>query len=62
MLESAFLQGPLNQLLVEARPDIVLYTSAALTQELTVIGDVELEVWISSTAPSTDASGNTSLW
>ena len=54
MLENAFPQGPLNQALVEARKDILLYTSEALTQELTVIGDVELDVWISSTAPSTD--------
>ena len=54
MLESAFPQGPLNQALVEARQDILLYTSEELTQELTVIGDVELDVWISSTAPSTD--------
>jgi putative CocE/NonD family hydrolase len=54
MLESAFPQGPLNQLLIEARPDILLYTSAVLTEDLTVIGAVELDAWISSTAPSTD--------
>lgn len=54
MLESAFPQGPLDQTRIEARKDLLLYTSDALTQSVTLIGDVELDVWVASTAPSID--------
>jgi len=54
MLESIFPQGPWDQRSTEARADVLVYTSALLTESVEVIGEVKLDVWLTSTAPSTD--------
>ncbi|MFH8344356.1 CocE/NonD family hydrolase [Streptomyces sp. NPDC018045] len=46
--------GPLDQRAVERRPDVLCYTTAELTDARTVIGDVWLTAFLSSTAPDTD--------
>ena len=38
----------------EQRPDVLTYTSDALTRELTVAGPLTAEIWFRSSAPSTD--------
>jgi len=63
ILESAFPQGPWDQRPVEARGDVLVYTSMPLTEDVEVIGELALEVWVSSTAPSTDiAAMLTVIW
>jgi putative CocE/NonD family hydrolase len=57
MLESAFAQGPWDQRLAEARSDVLIYTSSEFTEDVEIIGDVKLEVYLSSTAPSVDVVG-----
>ena len=54
MLESAFPQGPWDQRATEARSDVLVYTSNALTESVEVIGEIKVALWISSTAPSLD--------
>lgn len=54
MLESAFPQGPWDQRDVEARDDVVVYTTDELTNDIVVIGEPHCELWFSSTAPSAD--------
>jgi putative CocE/NonD family hydrolase len=46
--------GPVDQHIIEQRPDVAVYTSAALTEPLEVTGDVAAELWVSTTAVSTD--------
>ena len=57
MLESAFPQGPWDQRPAEARSDVLVYTSAELAEDVEIIGDVKLDVYLSCTAPSTDVVG-----
>lgn len=54
MLESAFPQGPWDQRPAEARSDVLFYTTSAVTEDVEIVGNVRLEVYLSSTAPSTD--------
>jgi uncharacterized protein len=61
ILESAFPQGPWDQRPVEARDDVLLYTSAAFTEDVEIIGEVGLEVWLASTAPSTDVAATLTI-
>ena len=46
--------GPRDQRKVEARADVLCYTTAPLTEPLTVIGPVRAVLSISSSAPDTD--------
>lgn len=46
--------GPMEQSRVEARPDVLSFTSAPLSQPLEVTGRVEAELTISSDCPDTD--------
>jgi putative CocE/NonD family hydrolase len=46
--------GPVNQAAVEARPDVLVYTSEPLGEDLEVTGRVRVVVTAQSTAPSTD--------
>ena len=48
------LAGAKNQSKREARPDVMVYTTAPLTNEVTVAGPVEAEVWVRSDRPSFD--------
>ncbi|MCO6450964.1 MAG: CocE/NonD family hydrolase [Caldilineales bacterium] len=46
--------GPADQRSVEARPDVLTYTSAVLDQPLEVTGPVRMELWATSSAVDTD--------
>jgi len=46
--------GPFDQARIERRDDVVVYTSAPLEAPMEIAGDVELRVFVSSSAPDTD--------
>lgn len=46
--------GSKDNRLLEARADVLVYTSAPFDQDLTVIGPVRATLWIASTNPHTD--------
>lgn len=46
--------GPKNQLAIEFRNDILVYTSEVLQQDVEVVGDVYVELYASTTARDTD--------
>lgn len=54
LLETQFRQGPQDQRAVEAREDVLVYTTDPLEEELEVTGWVEARLWVSSSAPSAD--------
>jgi putative CocE/NonD family hydrolase len=49
--------GPRDQRAVEARPDVLCYTTPPLTEPLEVTGPIELVLYVSSSAPDTDFTG-----
>jgi putative CocE/NonD family hydrolase len=49
--------GPRDQRAVEGRPDVLCFTTPALTEELEVIGPVELVLFASSSGYDTDFTG-----
>jgi putative CocE/NonD family hydrolase len=46
--------GPLDQSRIERREDVVVYSSEPQQSPLTIAGDVDLELFVSSSAPDTD--------
>jgi predicted acyl esterase len=46
--------GPMDQKKVEERPDVLVFTTAPLTNAIEVTGRVRAQVWISVDAPDTD--------
>jgi hypothetical protein len=46
--------GPQDNRPLEARPDVLTYTGAPLTQDIEIIGPVQAEVYFASSAPSAD--------
>jgi uncharacterized protein len=46
--------GPMDQRPVEQRPDVLIYTSARLKQDLEVTGPVRVTLYASTSAPDTD--------
>ncbi len=46
--------GPINQNQVEKRPDVLIYSSPVLAQDVRVTGPVSAQLWVSSSAPDTD--------
>ena len=46
--------GAFDQREVEQRGDVLVYTSAPLEEDLTVIGPVRVDLWAASSAPDTD--------
>lgn len=46
--------GGMDQRPIESRPDVLVFTSAPLTEPLEVTGRVRLKLWIASDAPDTD--------
>jgi uncharacterized protein len=46
--------GSFDQRQIEARPDVLVYTSAALAADLAVFGYIETELFVGSNAPDTD--------
>ena len=49
--------GPLDQRKVEARPDVLVYTTPAFEKDTEVTGPVSLELHVSSSAVDTDFTG-----
>jgi uncharacterized protein len=49
--------GPKDQRRLEARPDVLCYTSAPLAADLDVIGPVRLTLYVRSSLPNTDFLG-----
>ena len=47
-------RGPVDQRPVLSRPDVLYYRSAPLEHKLTVVGDIELDLWVASDAEDTD--------
>lgn len=54
LMASDFRQGPLDQARVERRPDVLVYTTGPLADDLEVTGRVSVRLFASSDAPSTD--------
>jgi putative CocE/NonD family hydrolase len=54
MLESVCPAGSVDQRPVEGRPDVLVYTSDPLTDDLEVIGWITARLGVRSDAPSTD--------
>lgn len=50
-------RAPIDRRTVEQRPDVLVYTSAALTTDLEVTGPLVLTLWIASSARDTDFTG-----
>jgi putative CocE/NonD family hydrolase len=46
--------GAFDQRVIESRPDVLVYTSAPLTEDLAVFGYIETELFVASDAPDTD--------
>jgi putative CocE/NonD family hydrolase len=46
--------GVQDQRVVEDRSDVLVYTSAALVEPITVLGNIRVELHVSSSAPTTD--------
>jgi putative CocE/NonD family hydrolase len=46
--------GPVDQRPILGRPDVLCYRSAPLERSLAVVGEVNLDLWIASSAPDTD--------
>ena len=46
--------GPHDQRTIEARKDVVVFTSDPLPEDLEVVGQLDCRVWLSSTATDTD--------
>ncbi|MDD2763361.1 MAG: CocE/NonD family hydrolase [Opitutaceae bacterium] len=49
--------GPLDQRVVEARSDVLVYTTPAFQQDTEVTGPVSLEIYVSSSVVDTDFTG-----
>ncbi|MGO4680208.1 CocE/NonD family hydrolase [Microbacterium sp. 2MCAF23] len=47
-------RGPLDQTIVESRPDVLVFTSEALEQDLEVTGPIRVSLYVQSSAPSAD--------
>ena len=49
-----FAVGPIDQRPLLRREDVLYYRSEVLGKPLTVVGDINIELWIASSAPDTD--------
>lgn len=54
LMAPEFPSGPRDQRAIEARPDVLTFTSAALHQDTEVTGPVTVELWACSSAVDTD--------
>jgi hypothetical protein len=54
LIAPVFRPGPLDQRSIEARPDVLTYTTQALEHDVEVTGPVHVELWACSSAPDTD--------
>ncbi|MFN3323969.1 MAG: CocE/NonD family hydrolase [Bryobacteraceae bacterium] len=49
-----FAWGPVDQRVVEGRPDVLVYTSEPLREDLEVIGPIRAVLYVATSAPDTD--------
>ena len=54
ILESSYPHGAMDQQQIEARPDVLVYSSEPLTAPLEVTGEISAELWVTSNTPSAD--------
>jgi putative CocE/NonD family hydrolase len=54
LMSPEFTPGPLDQRAIEARPDVLTFTTPPLETDTEVTGPIVVHVWASSSAPSTD--------
>jgi putative CocE/NonD family hydrolase len=54
LMTADFPAGPRDQRRIEARDDVLVYTSAVLEQDVEVTGPVTANIWLSTSAPDTD--------
>ena len=54
VLEAAYPHGPVEQREVENRPDVLVFRTQPLVEEVEVTGWVRAELWVQSSAPATD--------
>jgi uncharacterized protein len=54
LMTPEFPAGPYDQRAIESRPDVLVYTSDVLGEDLEVTGPVEVHLWTISSAPDTD--------
>ncbi len=55
LMAPEFPGGPRDQRRIEARDDVLVYTSPVLERDVEVTGPVTAHIWLSSSAPDTDA-------
>jgi len=51
---AVFPSGPLDQRPIEQRRDVLVYTGRPLKQPLEIAGTVQVQLWVSTSAPDTD--------
>ncbi len=54
LMSPDYFRGPLEQTATEERPDVLVYTSAALNEDLEVTGPLIVKLYAASSAPDTD--------
>jgi putative CocE/NonD family hydrolase len=54
LIFSPVARGPVDQARIEARPDVLVFTSDVLEQDLEVTGPIRVRLHVESSAPSTD--------
>ena len=54
LLHALYPRGPLDQLAIEERPDVLCYSTPSLDEDLTVIGPVTVRLYAASSAVDTD--------
>jgi hypothetical protein len=46
--------GPHDQRAIEARQDVLVYSTSSLDEDVEVVGSIEFRLWVASSAPDTD--------
>jgi len=54
LMAAKYLRGPVDQARIEARPDVLRFTSEPVTADLEVTGEVTLAAWVSAETVDTD--------
>lgn len=54
LMTPEFRPGPVDQRPIESRPDVLVYSTSALEEDVEVTGPVSVHLWASSSAPDTD--------
>ena len=54
LMSNEFRPGPLDQALIESRPDVLVYTTEPMTEDLEVTGRIRAVLHVATDAPSTD--------